>query len=121
MTDKTKRLVIAIDCDDVLVEAVPSILDWYHQTYGIKIPLAKVYSKDLSVWGVEHDDEAIERVNDYLRSDTYMQLPPVQEAIEVLRRLGARHELHVVTGRADFLEEATRRWLLEHFGDIFTS
>jgi len=122
--DTKKRLVIAIDCDDVVVESSPSIVAWYNKQYGTTLHLSDLYkhdADDLPAWGVTSRDEAINRVNEYLSTDEYAQLPPTREAIDTLVWLGERHELHLVTGRADFLESATRQWLVGHFGDLFVS
>jgi uncharacterized HAD superfamily protein len=116
-----KRLVIAVDCDDIIVESASAILKNYHETHGVEVPAAEMYSTDPRVWGVEHQDEAIARVYAYLRSEEHAMIPPVKEAVEALRALSKRHEIHLVTGRADFLKEATLAWIDEHFPGVFTS
>lgn len=112
---------IAIDCDDVLVPTAQSILDHYNKTYGTSIPLEQLYSKDPVVWSVQDYSEAVRRVQAYLSSPEYLNLPPFKEAIGVIAKLSKRYELHVVTARHDELAEATKRMLAEHFPDLFKS
>lgn len=64
---------------------------------------------------------AIERVSDFLRSDAHASIIPEAEAIEGVRQLARRHELHLVTGRASFLENLTKQMLDRYFTDCFTS
>jgi 5'(3')-deoxyribonucleotidase len=112
---------IAIDCDDVLVPTTQSIIDHYNKTYGTSIPLEQLYSKDPAVWGVQDYNEAVHRVQVYLISPEYLNLPPFKEAIDVIAQLSKRYELHVVTARHDELAEATKRMLAEHFPSLFKS
>lgn len=113
--------IIAIDCDDVLVPTAPAILTHYNKTYGMHITLDQLYSKDLAVWGTKTHEEAIERVHAYLDTPEYQNMPPFEEAIDVLTKLSKKYELHLVTARRDALAEATERMLAEHFPGVFTS
>ncbi|QQG51243.1 MAG: hypothetical protein HZB75_01935 [Candidatus Saccharibacteria bacterium] len=115
------KLIIAIDCDDVIVGSAPYILQHYNTTYGTNLDISDFYSEDLTLWGTTSRAEAIKRVDDYLMTDEYQQLPPFREAIDVARELAKHYELHVVTGRADFLAPATEAMLEQYFPDIFTS
>ena len=116
-----KIKIIAIDCDDVLVPTAQSILDHYNKTYGTGIPLELLYSKDVAVWGVGEYGEAVKRVQAYLSSHEYLNLPPFKEAIDAITQLSKYYELHVVTARHDELAEATKRMLAEHFPGLFKS
>jgi uncharacterized HAD superfamily protein len=116
-----KKLIIAIDCDDVLVPTAPLILKHYEKTYGVRIELKDFYSKDLSVWGVSDVATAIQRVNDYTKTEEFQNAEPFVEAMNALRELSRHHELHLVTGRPDFLTAATTDMLARHFPGIFAS
>lgn len=112
---------IAIDCDDVIVATAPAILRYYNQTYGTNIALPDFYSTDPGVWGVKEYAEAIRRVEAYLKSEEYQNLAPFEDAIEILRKLRQKYELHIITARANFLAEATKRMLAQYFPDIFST
>lgn len=116
-----KRLVIAVDCDDVIIASTPVIIDDYNTAYGTSIQLADAHSQDLSVWGVEHDDEAIRRVFNLWETKEYHKLGPIRQSVQALRALKQHHEPHLITGRADFLQTATRQWVESHMPDIFVT
>jgi 5'(3')-deoxyribonucleotidase len=116
-----KKLIIAIDCDDVIVPTAPMIIEHYNKTYGTTIELKDFYSNDLRVWDTKDNTAAKDRVDLYLESDEYQNTKPFVEAIEAIRKLGEHHELHLVTGRADFLSVATEKMLSEHFPGLFAS
>ena len=116
-----KKLIIAVDCDDVLVPMAPLILEYYEKTYGTHIELKDFYSRDLSIWGVPDIATAIERVEAYTRTEECQHTKPFEDAIKSIHELAKYHELHLVTGRPDFLTEATKNMLTQHFPGIFTS
>lgn len=115
-----KQLVIAVDCDDVIVETMPVIVRHYNETYVTNLTLADVYSKNLTAWGVDNEDEAIRRVNDFMEKHAE-SLKPLQHAVDTLVELSQRHEMHLITGRADFLQQATEQWVERHLPGLFTS
>ncbi len=42
-----KRLVIAIDCDDVLVDTAQDLLQFYNQKYGTSLDETNFYATDV--------------------------------------------------------------------------
>jgi FMN phosphatase YigB (HAD superfamily) len=117
-----RRLVIAIDCDDVLVSTGEMTIAAYNRKYGTKLTPEFYYDKaTLATWGTDDDSLAIERVMEYERSPEYALIRPVQETVDVVNRLAALHELHLVTGRPDHLEEVTLGMLERYFSGCFTS
>lgn len=116
-----KRRVIAIDCDDVIVRTAETTIAYYNKKHGTALTLDKFYSDDLEAWGTTDNATAIKRVNDYIRTDDFIHQEPMQEALAVIRWLKRHHELHIVTGRPLFIEQATKEWLSIHFPDTFAS
>ena len=118
----SKRLVIAIDCDDVLLPTSQAIISDYNRRFGTSLTLDDMYQPaTLDRWGTDKDDVAIERVNEFLRSQEHAQLTPDPAAVEGVHLLAGQHELHLITGRADFLKEVTARFLDDYFNGCFTS
>lgn len=116
------RLTIAIDCDDVIVATAPAIIDFYNARYGTQIDMKDFYSTDhTAVWGAPDEQTAIRRVDEFLRSSEFQRLPPFREAIAAIQQLKARHDLHIVTGRSDYLADATHAMLEQYFPATFRS
>lgn len=117
-----RRLVIAIDCDDVLMPTSQNIIDDYNDRFGTKLTLHDMYQPArIETWGTDSDDEAIGRVNEFLCSDEHAAITPGEEAVRAVKQLANVHELHLVTGRADFLQDVTRRTLEKYFAGCFTT
>jgi 5'(3')-deoxyribonucleotidase len=118
---KPPQRVIAVDCDDVLVDTTPNVIAYYNKTYGAHLELKDMYSHDLAVWQVDSDEEAIIRIEKYLKTREYQRIAPFQETIASIKKLSQKHELHVVTGRSEFLSIATQTMLDTYFPGIFAS
>ncbi len=101
-----KKLVIAIDCDDVLVPSAQLIVDTYNNTYDTTVTLNDFYNAD-SGWQAGGRDEAIRRVDAILRSGATDDITPDPETIDAIKQLASQHELHLVTGRQSYMEPAT--------------
>lgn len=115
-----RRLVIAVDCDDVLVATTPFFIDAYNEKYGTQVPHSFAQVDDESVWGVE-EPVVVERWRGLMETDAYKQLGPSMEEAVVLRDLASRHELHLVTARREHERELTQEMLHRELEGVFTS
>ena len=120
-----RRLVIAIDCDDVLTDTLPQVVEDFNKTYGTQVELKHMYvdhNKIAAVFGAKTGQEAIQRFHSiYKRKGYYEALKPIDGAVEAIKSLAQQHELHIVTGRQSFLEAATRHTLDTYFPGMFKS
>lgn len=116
----SKRLVIAIDCDDVLVETMPLVARLYNDAYGTSLTLANFYQEDPVPWGVEDIKVASARFHTLLKSNTD-KLAPDKSTIHSIQRLSRQHELHLITGRSRDLEKSTFELVEKYFEGCFTS
>lgn len=118
----SRRLVIAIDCDDVLLPTATAIIEDYNARFATALKLEHMYTPArMETWGTDNADVAIERVNEFLRSKEHATLAPHPEAVDAIKQLAAEHELHLITGRADFLQDVTQAMLDAYFPGCFTS
>ncbi len=115
-----KRLVIAVDCDDVLVPTTPFFVEAYNKRYGTSVRLEHAHIADDNIWGVTHA-VMLERFNEMVQTDTYRALGPSDIEVEVLKRLAKNHELHVVTARKEEEREFTQAMLDLKLPGVFKS
>lgn len=113
-----RRLVVAIDCDDVLIDSTEWIMDEYNRRYGAKVRLEDAFAHDEQRFGVGLA-EMFNRFNDLYRLEEFRQLRPREDAVDVVNRLGQNHELHLVTARSLVLELVTLQMLNEYFPGCF--
>lgn len=113
-----RKLVIAFDCDDVLVPTSYKLLEAYNIEHGTQVDLRYLYEEHVS-WGVSKS-EAVERVLDLHRRRVVAGAVPMSEVIDEVNRLAnAGHELHVITGRHEFQFEDTMLQLNTYFPGVF--
>jgi 5'(3')-deoxyribonucleotidase len=109
----TKKQIIAVDCDDVLVETAADIFAHYNRLHGTDI------SDYFEIWQAMSSDESQNGRNTYLDSQEYLNKQPVKDAMRVLTKLNESCELHIVTGRPSFMQDVTLAWLEKHLPQVF--
>lgn len=115
-----KRLVIAVDCDDVLVPTMAFFVDAYNKKYGTNVQIQRLHEEDYDGWGVARD-VLLERLGGLQNTDDYRSLGPSEDEAEVLQDLAKAHELHVVTARNVHEAELTQAVLDRDVPGVFAS
>lgn len=115
-----KRLVIAIDCDDVLVLTTPYFVAAYNKTYGTNGTLLDAPDVYSPVWNAD-PDTIVQRWADLMETAEYKMLEPDDQEVSILRRLAKDHELHLVTARQEAERSFTVEMLDRKLSGIFTS
>lgn len=115
-----KRLIIAIDCDDVLLHATEYVVATYNETHGTNVQLEHAHMSRNDEWQAERE-EVFRRLADIQRSDGYAQIAPLEETIQAIRELSGHHELHLVTARGEDVIDVTRAMIDEYFPGCFTT
>lgn len=115
-----RRLVIAVDCDDVLLDSTAFIVGKYNEQYGAAVTLQEAHTPGNPDWGAERD-EVYRRIDAIQLSREYGALAPTDEVITGVRELAAHHELHLVTARSEAVMSVTKRMIEQYFPGCFTS
>jgi len=114
-------MIIAFDCDDVLVDYVQGLVDFTNNVLGIKRVMEDMteYSFD-KFWGCSIE-EAISRVDRFHRTQRFRELEPILGAIEGVRKLKSMgHDLVVISSRPDYTLRDTFNNLRKHYGNAFS-
>lgn len=114
-------MIIAIDCDDVLIETTEYIVDVYNQQYDTSVALDKSHDQNNEQWRVPDGTLLIQRFNEIQSTEAYARLVPMPEALRVVKQLARDHELHLVTARDGSIEAITEAMLDEYLPGCFTS
>ena len=93
-----RRLVIAIDCDDVLMATTPYFIDAYNAKYGTSVKIETSHIDGEEVWGVNREVQ-FERLDELTKTEDYFNITPTAEEVAVLNELSESHSLHLVTAR----------------------
>lgn len=112
------QLVIAVDCDDVLVPSTDRIVSMYNSQYGTAVQSRDAHTSGHPGWAAPKD-VARQRIFDIQLSDEYATTPPFIDAIEACRELAKEHELHLVTARPDAIMSVTIDMLSKYFSGVF--
>lgn len=114
-------MIIAIDCDEVLINGTEYIIGTYNQRHGTSLPLKDAYNSKSPHWGRSSLEEVMARIENIQRSDEYAQIAPSPKAVEVVQKLAEHNELHMVTARSEQVFDITERMVEKYFGNSFVS
>ena len=114
------RLVIAVDCDDVLVPCTEYLVREYNRLFGTRIGLESVHAFNVDIWGA--DREEVHRRLDFIQlSEGYAQIVPYDGVVNAVKRLATYHDLHMVTARPEAVMGVTQKMIERYFAGCFVS
>lgn len=116
----SKQLVIAIDCDDVLINATDYIVAKYNKLYNTDVRVEDAHSSGNVQWQAERE-EVFVRLNSIQKSDEYATIKPEAATVDAIKSLARDYELHLVTARPEEVMLVTRRMIDAYFPGCFTS
>ena len=113
------KKIIAVDCDDVLINTTPYFVETYNRLYGTSTTLDQLDNQSHEIWG---SDEATvsERWANLATLDGYKSLKPNPNDADVLRQLSQHYKLHLVTARGEDERDFTVKMLDSEFTGIFS-
>jgi 5'(3')-deoxyribonucleotidase len=104
-------LKIAVDIDGVLADQVSAVLLEIEKDYGLKYSKSDINRAHWSFAGIEIWSEIARLLAD---PEYVMRVPLIDGSQKAIKQL-CEQDVIVVTARRPNAEEATRRWLREHF------
>lgn len=113
-----KRLIIAIDCDDVLTPATEACVRIYNTTYGTEVKLKDAHDGTNPAWNIDRAT-LLRRFVELQSSDEFASIPPFDEAVQACARLAKSHDLYLVTARHLEVEFVTLAMLEQYFPGVF--
>lgn len=113
-----KRLIIAIDCDDVLLDSTEFIVKKYNDNYDTSVKIENAHLSGNTEWGSDRD-EVHRRIDMIQLSDEYGELKPSTKVMQIIQQLAKDHELHLVTARSEAVMDVTKRMLDTYFAGCF--
>ncbi len=106
---------IGIDLDDVLGDFAGAFARYYNQLHGTAFTRKDYHSHRLDyVFG--RDDKYIFRlIEGLIESPHFINMPPLNGAVEGVTSLAEKYDLAVITARQDYFVDITRQWLRKNF------
>lgn len=105
--------------DEVLADHTGSFNVYHDNKYGTDLRnmvIDEFYLHNLIDVTAE---EEMQRIKDYYHTDDFLNMKPIEGAVEAVRELAKGNELYVITSRPDFVAQASQEWLNEYFPGCF--
>lgn len=115
-----KRLIIAIDCDDVLVPTTEYLVTQYNKLYKAQVQLRDAHLDNNPEWVAVGKQKVLERLHSIQLSKGFQALSPFADAVEVVNALAQEHELHLLTARSLEVADTTNKMIERYFKGCFT-
>lgn len=113
--------IIAVDCDEVLVQTARYFVDTYNAKFGTRVDFENQHLQEAGgAWQARDDDELLARLEALRDTPEYRSTAIAPEDVAVLRRLATQHELHLITARQPREEDDTRSMIDRDAAGIFT-
>jgi 5'(3')-deoxyribonucleotidase/uncharacterized protein with PQ loop repeat len=120
MAGSGRRLRIAVDMDEVMADALKEHIRRYNASFGAQVARADLHGRHLSEWIPPDHRDTLEAMLD---SSFFAELDVLDDCVDVMRELTARHDVYIVTAAMDVPSsfDAKFRWLERHFTFIPSS
>jgi 5'(3')-deoxyribonucleotidase len=110
--------IIAVDIDDVIVAEAEFIVEYSNRHWGHSLSLEDYREHWGSMWQVGIGE--VERRADILHAPGIIRKYRIlEDAHYALNALSKNFRLIILTSRRKMVEQETREWLKENFGDVF--
>lgn len=116
----TLKPVLAVDCDDVLLEFMWALFQFLNQRLGRNYTYEELTSYNLADFLFLSEEEKQEHVEEFYRSSVFDDLLPIEGAAEAMRELMLMCRLVVVTSRHPEHEPKTLANLGRHYPSVFS-
>lgn len=104
--------VIILDMDDVIADLLPAWVKVVNESEGEDVSV-----DDIKTWDIHHYFKCGAKVFEYLTSDLYRNLKPVEGSQDAVRKLLDKYEIYVCTIGTKHKQSLIPKyeWLEEHF------
>lgn len=108
---------ISIDLDEVVVDHVTYLVDYYNRTHKDSVPLDAV-----STWQIVNhlpklngcDTTLYKMWDDFMATEDFANIPEIPGALAGIKELSKKHSLYFVTARNPVLANKTYDWLIKN-------
>jgi len=110
---------IGIDLDEVLCEFVQGLIKFHNFKYGSNLVFEDFFSFSFEkVWGGSFE-EVLVKIGEYHESSFFLNIVPVNGAIDSVNELRKTHDLFIITARWHSVRDKTLTWLNKYFDGAF--
>ncbi len=115
---KSIHMKIGIDMDEVIVELLDSVIEYYYEKTGKRFPREDFKTYDWGeIWGITME-EAIKIAHEFHDKSTIQDEKPLDQAVESMSSLLKENdEIYVITARPIKYRKKVEDWIKHYFHD----
>jgi uncharacterized HAD superfamily protein len=105
---------IAIDLDEVTVDLLKEVNEYYNNKHDTDFKLSDFHNYDWwEIWGIPLDD-AVNEFYSFMESPESRKIQPIYGAIESIEKLRSQNDVVIITARQNEIKEMTLEWVQEY-------
>lgn len=110
---------IGIDIDDVLVDTAPTLVDFINCREGTDFKIKEAHQFRLWTFFKCSREESIKKIYVFFESDVFINMQPLNGAVEGINFLKESYELFAITSRDEKVKEKSLKWINNFFNSKF--
>lgn len=113
----SSQVVVACDIDEVVFPYLSGWVDYYNRTHNSTVKVSDFHSYNFAHVLVDHDEDYITTlVYDFHDAPEFLNILPLEGAVDAIKLLQEVAEVHFVTSRQEAIAQVTCDWIYQHFG-----
>ncbi len=112
--------ILGIDMDDVLLDFMAPLCDFYNRVHGGSMTRDQLHVFDPSVNFKCSNEEALKLLFDFYDSPENAACMPVDGALDAITVLKNKYQLIIVTARPKKVADMTHAWVTKYFPGVFS-
>lgn len=110
---------IGIDIDDVLFNTTFHWIEYCNKKFKLSLNYEEKQVYSLGATLNKTEEEGINSFEDFCKTKYFLEMKPVNGAIDTITKLSKKHELIIITSRNKTIEQETRESINKYFKDKF--
>jgi len=117
--EKTEKLKIGIDIDEVVVEFFKKYLELFNKKFEKNLTFENIVK--FNIWNLTDvsREDALKLIEDFYNSEDFFELDLIEGVKDALIKLHKNYEIHFITSRPESVKEKTNLFLKSLFEDIY--
>ncbi len=112
-------MIIGIDIDNTIAPTFKTIIKYMNKKYNLKKKPSN--SKESTNYDLFYPDfnDFRKDWNEFVKSKDHSEMKPINDSVRVIKKLNFKHNIYILTARANDQKGNTLKWINKHFKNKF--
>src|SRR6188768_514546 len=101
---------IGVDLDDTLSRSTEALIKFHNDTYGTNYIIEGLKKYIWEIWA-DTDEKRLEKIIQFETTDLFINIKPIDNALETLLKIKEGNEFYIITGRSNTHKKLSEAWV----------